>query len=235
MEVTSQTVYALIAVVMGVTIHEFSHAFVAYRLGDPTAYNLGRVSLNPVVHFDAVGAILMVLLVLGQAPIAWGRPVPISVQRIWGGRRGFGIASLAGPLSNLLLATLASIPWQFGFASSLDSVTYDLLKALMTMNLGLAAFNMLPMPPLDGFNTLAGFVPQGWATPLERLRRPASAVLLVLVLLPWLGAKLGLAVDLQVLQMMVGPVLVTFTKLLMPAGGCCQLAHFEPDHNVAAA
>lgn len=220
----SVLVMTMVAVVLGVTFHEFSHAWVALRLGDTTAAELGRVSLNPVVHFDPLGAMMMVLLMMGYAPIAWGKPVPINPARIWGGRRGFALSSLAGPLSNLLLAAIASTPYQLGIAWQLEPQALDFIDTVITINLSLAAFNMVPLPPLDGFNTLAGFVPQGWAVPLERLRQPAMGVFMALLLIPWLLNRMpGLPAGISPLQGMVGPVYILFYKLLMPAGACCRM------------
>lgn len=229
-----QLMFTLIAVIMGVTFHEFSHAFVAYRLGDPTAYREGRVSLNPIRHFDPIGGMMMFFLILGAAPLAWGRPVPIDVMRIQGGRRGMGWSSMAGPMSNLLLATIASLPWQFGLENSLPPAIEELLWTIIMLNIGLAAFNMLPLPPLDGFNTLMGFVPNGWATPLGRMRQPASGLLLLLILLPWIGSKIpALQSDINLLQVMVGPIYMLFIKMLFPTGGCCYMVHHDDDSQAA--
>ncbi len=226
-----QTLIAnLIAVVLGVTIHEFSHAFVAWRLDDDTAYNLGRVSFNPIVHFDPLGAMMMLFVTLGYAPLAWGRPVPINTARIRGGRRGLALSSLAGPTSNLLLATIASIPIQLGFQDALSPALQSFLYTVIVINLGLAAFNFIPLPPLDGFNTAVGLLPQGWVTPLERVRRPATMILMVLILVPWIGAQTNtFSIDFNILSAMVAPLYQLFTKLLLPVGGCCYCVHTADD------
>lgn len=225
-------IMSLIAVVLGVTVHEFSHAFVAYRLGDPTAAQQGRVSLNPVVHFDPLGAMMMLFLMLGYAPIAWGKPVPINTMRIKGGRRGLAWSSMAGPASNLMLASLFAIPLHAGLGRTLSPELYQFITTVIYINIGLAAFNFIPLPPLDGFNTLAGWLPSGWVTPMERLRGPATAGLMILVLLPWAANQLRLAnVDVNVLSAMVGPLYQLFQKLLLPAGGCCYVVHEGHNHD----
>ena len=194
-------IMSLVAIVLGVTVHEFSHAYVAYRLGDPTAQQLGRVSLNPVVHFDPLGAMMMLFLLLGYAPIAWGKPVPINTMRIKGGRRGLAWSSMAGPASNLMLASFFAIPLHMGLGDSMSAGLSEFINRVIFINIGLAAFNFIPLPPLDGFNTLSGLLPNGWVTPLERLRRPATAGLMVLVLLPWAANQLNLVnVDVNVLS-----------------------------------
>lgn len=223
----------LVAVVLGVTIHEFSHAFVAYRLGDPTAAQLGRVSFNPVVHFDPLGAMMMLFLMLGYAPIAWGKPVPINTFRIRGGRRGLAWSSMAGPASNLLLAALFAIPLQTGLMDVASPQVRQFLTTVVAINLGLAAFNFIPLPPLDGFNTLSGLLPNGWVTPMERLRRPANVALMILIILPWAANQLQLFnVNANLLQAMVGPLYQLFQRMLLPAGGCCQPFH-DPHWNDA--
>ena len=225
----------VVAVVLGVTIHEFSHAFVAYRLGDPTAAELGRVSLNPVVHFDPLGAMMMLFLILGYAPIAWGKPVPINTFRIKGGRRGLAWSSMAGPLSNLLLASVFAIPAQLGLLDGASSAVVDLVNTVIVINIGLAAFNFIPLPPLDGFNTLSGLLPNGWVTPMERLRGPANVALMILIILPWAASQLRLFnLDINVLGAMVGPLIQLFQRLLLPVGGCCHAVHFDPDGAEAA-
>lgn len=226
-------VMRLVAIVLGVTIHEFSHAFVAFRLGDPTAAQQGRVSLNPVVHFDPLGAFMMFFAMLGYAPMAWGRPVPINVFRIRWGRRGFALSSLAGPLSNLLLASIFAIPLYINGGVWLSDDLYSFLSIVILTNIGLAAFNMLPLPPLDGFNTFSGLLPQGWATPMERLRRPANAILMVLIILPWMLSQLklgNLGLDPRILEAMIGPIYQLFYKLVMPMAGCCHAVGHHHDH-----
>lgn len=218
----------IVGVILGVTIHEFSHAYVAYRLGDPTAAQQGRVTLNPVVHFDPLGAMMMLFLILGYAPIAWGKPVPINTFRIRGGRRGLAWSSMAGPLSNLLLAAVFAIPGQLGLLDGASPAVTQFINTIILVNIGLAAFNFIPLPPLDGFNTLSGLLPNGWVTPMERLRRPANVALMILIILPWAAQQLRLFdLDLNVLGTMVGPLYQLFQRLLLPAGGCCHPFHEE--------
>ncbi|MBP8252657.1 MAG: site-2 protease family protein [Herpetosiphon sp.] len=213
---------AMIAIVLGVTIHEFSHAFTALKLGDPTAAHQGRVTLNPAAHFDPLGAMMMFFLILGAAPIAWGKPVPINVFQIKYGRRGLALSSLAGPTSNLLLAAIFAIPLHLGFDATWSTATRMIVMTIIYTNIGLAAFNMIPLPPLDGFNTLSGLLPAGWATPMERLRAPATTALMVLIILPWALAQLRVfQLNINILSAMVAPIYQLFSKIVLPAGGCC--------------
>lgn len=147
--------FTLLSLLIAVTLHEFSHAWVADQLGDPTAKYLGRVSLNPLVHLDPLGTLMMVITTVSGVGIGWGKPVPVSPHRLrYGPRLGNGIVSLAGPLSNLLLATL------LGFFSRFVPANLYPLRLLLTTavwtNLILSFFNLLPLPPLDGHSVLLG-------------------------------------------------------------------------------
>ncbi|MGC8875188.1 MAG: site-2 protease family protein, partial [Chloroflexia bacterium] len=153
-----------IALLLGLTIHEFSHAWAANRLGDPTPRWAGRVTLNPLAHLDPIGAVMFVLMILGYAPIAWGKPVPINPAYMRGGRRGAALATAAGPASNLVLALGVAVLWRLihvftGAQLSYGTGARTLLLSLMGVNVALAAFNLIPLPPLDGFGILEGIAP----------------------------------------------------------------------------
>ena len=150
------------------TIHEMSHALAADWCGDPTARLLGRVSLNPMVHLDAVGSVFLPLI-LAMSPggfvFGWAKPVPVNTGNLKNGRRDFWIVAVAGPASNLVLAVgasllLGAIPNQIGSSevTQAEPLT-DGLGLLVRLNLLLALFNMLPVPPLDGSTVLGAFVP----------------------------------------------------------------------------
>ena len=143
----------VIAIVLGITVHEFMHAYTAHRLGDDTARLLGRLSLNPMAHIDPFGMLLLVL-----AGFGYGKPVPFNESRL---RGAFGVAlvAIAGPLSNLGLAALFAIPLRFG---SVELVSVDYARVLLLivqMNCILAIFNLIPIPPLDGANVVYGLLP----------------------------------------------------------------------------
>lgn len=212
---------ALVALILGVTVHECAHAFVALQLGDDTAAREGRVTLNPVAHFDPLGGFMLLMVILGSAPIGWGKPVPINPYRIRGGYRGMAWSSLAGPLSNLLLAAVFALPLHLLSQQTLSPALRDFLFIVVIMNISLAAFNVVPLPPLDGFNTLIGFLPNQWVLILEPLRKPAMGVLMALILLPWLARLMNTTLDVDILAAMVEPLRLGLLQQMLPIGGCC--------------
>jgi Zn-dependent protease len=143
----------IIAIVLGITVHEFMHAYTAHRLGDDTARLLGRLSLNPMAHLDPFGTLLLVL-----AGFGYGKPVPFNESRL---RTAMGVTfvALAGPLANLVLAALCAIPLRFSAASLLGGAYEEILTAIVLWNCVLAIFNLVPIPPLDGANVVYGLLP----------------------------------------------------------------------------
>lgn len=188
----------LVAIAIGllaaITIHECSHALAAYRLGDPTAKRMGRVSLNPLVHLDPLGTLMMVITALTGIGIGWGKPTPVSPWNLRPGRRlGMGLVALAGPVSNVLLALALAVMVRVLFALPLavPRAVVSALGVIIGLNVGLAAFNLLPLPMLDGFHILMGIVSSiraRWAYnlgyQLERVEPHGPMILLVLILLP---------------------------------------------------
>jgi Zn-dependent protease len=154
----------LIPLLLSLTVHEFFHAWTAWRLGDDTAARMGRLTLNPVAHIDPIGTLLLPLM---GVPFGWAKPVPVDVRRIRSGismSTGNVLISAAGPISNLALAVLSSV----GFALLLRFApgvmapgggAYELLSMMIIVNVGLAIFNLLPIPPLDGSHVAEAFVP----------------------------------------------------------------------------
>ena len=167
----AQVFIAFIVLVVSLSVHEAAHAWSADRLGDPTARMLGRVSLNPAVHVDPIGTILFPLLAMisGIPLIGWAKPVPVNVRNLRGHwRRDYMLIAAAGPASNLVLALLAAIVFRL-----LPFQNEPMLRALyflVELNVLLAVFNMLPIPPLDGGNVLAGLLQGPAADTLDRLR-----------------------------------------------------------------
>ncbi len=144
----------IIALVLGITVHEFMHAYAAHRLGDDTARLLGRLSLNPMVHLDPFGTLLLVL-----AGFGYGKPVPFNEARLRSSL-AVTVVALAGPLANLALAALCAIPLRFGAASLVGGGVYEeVLLAIVQLNCVLAIFNLIPIPPLDGSNVVYGLLP----------------------------------------------------------------------------
>jgi Zn-dependent protease len=165
----------VVALVGGLTIHEYAHARTAFQLGDLTAYMQGRLTLDPRRHIDPFGALVFLMVGFG-----WARPVPIDPYRL--DRMGTLLVSVAGPLSNLALAAVAGLPLRFG-VFGLGTVVGGFLFFFAYLNILLAVFNMLPIPPLDGWKVLLGLVPASTAFQLQQLERYAWLALLLLVFL----------------------------------------------------
>lgn len=169
-----------VALVVGITVHEFSHAWAAARLGDRTAQRQGRLTLNPMAHLDPVGTLLIFI-----AGFGWGKPTPVTPSNIRiGEKAGMAVVALAGPISNIIVATLAAMPFRLG-ALSLPSSGIDaqMLQALVLWNVVLAVFNLLPIAPLDGFKVALGVLPRALAVPFARTERFGMIILLMVVLM----------------------------------------------------
>ncbi len=177
---------AFIVLLFSLTVHETAHAWTADRLGDPTARLLGRVSLNPIVHADLIGTVVFPLLAMvGNIPlIGWAKPVPVNVSRLRRGRRDYVFVAAVGPISNLAIAVVASValgmftvsPQTIG-ETNVSAPIAALLVQAMIVNVLLAVFNMIPIPPLDGGNVLAGLLPYNLARAFDQLR-PYGFILL---------------------------------------------------------
>ena len=150
----------LAGLVLAITVHECAHAWTADQLGDPTARYLGRISLNPLVHLDPMGTVMMVITALTGMGLGWGKPVPVSPHRLrYGSRLGNGIVALSGPASNLLLALVLGVLLRLAIAvlSPLPFL-YGLLRSIVLTNIVIAFFNLIPLPPLDGHSVLIGLL-----------------------------------------------------------------------------
>jgi Zn-dependent protease len=170
----------MVALLVGLTVHEASHALAADRLGDPTARRLGRVTLNPLAHLDPTGTLLIVFSSLAGVGFGWGKPCPVNPANLRvGPKTGMALVAAAGPVSNLITAALiaALIQVQDGFPT--QAVT--LLSYVVIVNVTLAFFNLIPIPPLDGFSVLMGFLPDRLAYSLAPIQQYGPALLLLLV------------------------------------------------------
>jgi Zn-dependent protease len=191
----------VLPVLLAVTLHEAAHGWVAWKLGDPTAKALGRVSLNPFRHIDPVGTILLpAVLIMVRAPFlfGWAKPVPVNFARLRNPRRGMVLVALAGPAANLVLAFVSAVALH-GLVFLPAEVAHWSAATIgnsIVLNLILAVFNMLPLPPLDGGRVAVGLLPRFLARPLARLERFGMAILIGLIfVLPWVSRKLGMGVD----------------------------------------
>lgn len=168
--------FAVPSIVIASTVHEYFHAWIAFKLGDPTAKAEGRLTLNPLAHIDPIGAIMMVLFRFG-----WSKPVPINEYNFENRRRGKALTALAGPVSNILLAAFSGILYQL--LSDYYLIAF-FLQVFATINISLAVFNIIPIPPLDGHKIVNWFLPKKWSYWWEELEK-YSWVLILLLLIPF--------------------------------------------------
>jgi Zn-dependent protease len=177
---------AAITLVIAFTVHEFAHAWTADRLGDNTPRQNGRLTLNPLVHLDLLGTLMLLF-----AGFGWAKPVPINPMALR--RRGVMLVAAAGPLSNLLLAVLAAIPFQTGLLGLVGPATRLLpslssfLQLFIFVNLILLLFNLIPISPLDGEKVLSYFLPSSGQETMYRLRPYGPMILMGLILLARFG------------------------------------------------
>lgn len=172
--------YVAIALVVAATVHEYAHAYVADRLGDPTARAQGRLTLNPLAHLDPVGSLLILLLGFG-----WAKPVPINPANFTNWRRDTTLVAAAGPLANITLMFVLGVPYKLGLldiGGTAAAMPLDrLLLTMLRINAMLAVFNLIPIPPLDGSKILMGLLPPAQAVSYARLQPYGTWILLLLV------------------------------------------------------
>lgn len=170
-----KAVMILVPMILSLTVHEYAHALAAKLLGDETAEHAGRLTLNPIPHIDIVGTILLPLISIGTSMpfFGWAKPVPtvpMNYTKKVSMRTGYMLVSIAGPLSNIIFGTLAMIVMKVMILQGipLSSFFYRGILAFILINIGLAIFNMIPFPPLDGSKLLQWFLPEEWANKLEQ-------------------------------------------------------------------
>jgi Zn-dependent protease len=191
-----------LALVIAVPLHEAAHGFVAWWLGDDTAYRQGRVSANPLRHIDPFGTLLLpaMLLIATNMRFSFGyaKPVPVNFARLGRPRRDMVLVAAAGPGINLLLGFASAVAMRFVLLlpDGADSWTLEFLQVSLVLNVLLAVFNLLPIPPLDGGRVAVGILPRSLAYPLARLERAGIFIVVgVLFLLPILFRELGIGFD----------------------------------------
>ncbi|MGE7778740.1 site-2 protease family protein [Peribacillus sp. NPDC097264] len=176
--------YVIVVLLIAFTVHEFSHAYVAYKFGDPTAKNQGRVTLNPIQHLDPIGTLLILIVGFG-----WARPVPVNRFHFKNPRLAGILVSFAGTLSNLLVATIGYLIWYGLLASGLGP--YDMpffvepfFTMLIHLNIVLFVFNLIPLPPLDGYRIVEDLVSVEMRAKMTQYEQYGSLIFLILVITP---------------------------------------------------
>jgi len=209
-----QIVAFLASFIVATAIHEFCHAFFALKLGDRTAAELGRVTLNPLAHFEPFGFIGMVMISLGFGMIGWGKPVPVNPARFsvkaLRAHQGMALVAIAGPISNLVQAAIVAVPLRLsGSSFTLSGGSLEMYAwTFVYVNLLLAAFNMIPIPPLDGSKVLLGLVPRFWYPILAPIERYGFVILLVLF---FIGGDIGNSI----VSAMIDPPFRLFTDWII--------------------
>jgi len=200
---------AVPAILIALTFHEFAHGYIAYRFGDPTAKNHGRLTLNPLAHLDPMGTIMIFLIHFG-----WAKPVPVDPRYLGNPKRDMMWIAAAGPLMNMTLALISGILIRIFLATDLVysdpngaiGVLFQMLRYSLYINLALAFFNLLPIPPLDGSKILAGLLPHRYAPTLYLIESRGPMVLFGIIMFGWLTGF-------HVLGVVIGPFINIFSSL----------------------
>lgn len=201
----------LIALIVGITVHEFSHALIADRLGDPTPRVQGRLTLNPLAHLDPLGTVMILI-----ARFGWGKPVVFDPYNLKHPKRDTALISIAGPISNILMASVCSLLFRLLLSNSalpplFLSLGFLLLPPIIMLNVGLAVFNLVPIHPLDGFKIVEGLLPDEYARQWAELERYGMIFLLFLVF-PIFGSVAPLS-------QITGPIINFLLNIFLPAIG----------------
>lgn len=193
--------FSLILFFFAVIIHEFAHGWVAYKLGDPTAKYSGRLTLNPLAHIDPLGTILLpIFLVISNSPIifGWAKPVPVNFQGLHNPKKDMAWVGLAGPGANILLAIIISIL----IKTRINFLPMEILHQFMIINLVLATFNLMPIPPLDGSRVALGLMPAKLAYKYVQLERFGFIIVVIMLYL-------------RLFELIVWPIVAILYKLLI--------------------
>lgn len=186
-------IFSILVLVFSVIVHEFSHGYVAYLLGDNTAKYAGRLNLNPLKHLEWFGSVILPIISynLGGFILGWAKPVPFNpynlTKRIWGlpAQAGEAIVAMAGPISNIFIAIIFGLMIRLGFAGYFGAAFINISIIIVTINLVLATFNLVPLPPLDGSKILFSFLPYNMRYVRDFLERNGFLLLLIFIFFLW--------------------------------------------------
>jgi Zn-dependent protease len=209
----------VIPILIAITFHEAAHAYAAWRLGDDTALRAGRVTFNPLKHLDAFGTIVVpALLLVAGSPFlfGWAKPVPVAFDRLTRPRRDMALVAVAGPLTNVMLAFASAMLLHLVWLAPEPTSRWlaQTLYQSLVLNLVLAIFNLLPIPPLDGSRILLSVMPGVLARPYAKLERFGLLILLGLVFVVPMAAR-QFGVDLNVVRWLVGLPVAYLTKMVL--------------------
>ena len=196
----------VLALIIAITIHEFAHAFTADKLGDPTPRLLNRLTLNPLSHLDPLGTLMLFIVGFG-----WGKPVPFDPYQLANPRRDSALIALAGPASNLILAAFCALLIRliplFITNSLIVLLTYAIFLPLISLNIILAIFNLLPVHPLDGGKILVGLLPEDSAQTADQLLHQYGMIILLILILPLSGQS--------IVSQLIGPLVHFLTTIFI--------------------
>jgi len=195
-------------ILLALTFHEFMHGWAAYKMGDPTAKMAGRLTMNPIAHLDPIGTLMLFLVHFG-----WAKPVPVDPRYFRNPKRDLLIVSAAGPLANMVLALASGLLVRLFRNGHLNFIPLNVLQPVYTMvilslqiNLALAIFNLVPIPPLDGSKILMGIVPQRYESRIEWLEHYGGYFLMAIIVI-------GMVTDVSILGVFINPFVNYFSQL----------------------
>jgi Zn-dependent protease len=212
-DLIARVVVVAIMLLVGFPVHEFAHALAAYRLGDGTAKLFGRLTLNPIAHFDPLGGLLLAVSFIGAGfGFGWAKPTPVNPSNLAGGRRGEALVAAAGPLSNLVLAAVVALPLRYILGNpdlmvQIPFIVIQVLYLFVYINLVLMVFNLLPIPPLDGSKVLFAFLPPRLSWQWRPILEQYGFILMLLLFFLPPGNSIG--------GRILGPILDAFLALLV--------------------
>ncbi len=207
-----------IAFIVGIGFHEFSHALTAYLLGDTTAQSMGRLTLNPIKHLDPMGTLLLLFVGFG-----WGKPTPVNPNRLRNGpKAGMALVSVAGPISNFLMAALFALPLKLRLVTFSDSVPLRgwsfgnylglIIFYVVVINVLLGLFNLIPLAPLDGSKVASGILPGEMGDFFRRIEPYGMGILFLIFALSWISPELN------VFGRLISPLEVRILRVLLGSG-----------------